>query len=82
MCGHFFCVIRMHMLVSHFPSIVQHRVRRRVWYNCYSDFVQDLTFVGCLQSDCRTRKKNSCVKHMLKRNNTYECDYEQHYSYI
>ena len=44
---------------SPFPSIAQHRVRKRVWYNCYSGFVQDLTF-GCLQSDCRTRKKLVC----------------------
>ena len=61
---------------SPFPLIVQHRMRKRVWYNCYSGFVQDLTF-RCLQSDCRTRKNNLCVTHMLKRNNTYECDYEQ-----
>ena len=54
---------------SPFPSIAQHRIREKVWYNCYMGFVQDLT--GHLQSDFRMRK-SSCVMHTLKRNNSYE----------
>ena len=58
---------------SPFSLIVQHCVRERVWYNCYTGFVHDLTLGASNQS--AEHATNSCVMHTLKRNITYECDY-------
>ena len=66
----------MHIVwrASPFSLIVQPRMRKWVWYNCYTGFVQDLTS-GISNQIAERAKKKTRVTHMLKGNTTNECNY-------